>query len=143
MEGIVELIIKNLSRNEDFRMSIGLDSTVLSLKERLAKEYPDGPGVECQRLIFAGRELKDPNSTLGSIFKTLKFSVPFFFSFENLPFQFIQFNAKFTNRLFTLLLLGRFITTSNTTYCNTSKINTTTNSSTTYTIYIYGDVTLF
>jgi len=61
-------VIKNLSRQEDFKIRLNVETTVEKLKTILKESYPDNPQPSSQRIIFAGKELQDTQTTLRDIF---------------------------------------------------------------------------
>jgi len=56
----IELIIKNPSSSSlDFKIQANLSDTIEQLKYQLFEKYPSNPRIEQQKLIFAGRLLKN------------------------------------------------------------------------------------
>lgn len=72
----MKLIIKNPSnRFEDITVDIELSQTISDLKKKLSEEYPSKPSPSLQKIIFAGRILKDEEK-LSALLQNVNF---FFF----------------------------------------------------------------
>lgn len=68
---MVHLVIKNPSQRQDFELSDFAETeTVGRLKEVLAENYPGRPSAATQKLIFAGRLLRDTD-VLAAVFASL------------------------------------------------------------------------
>ena len=62
-EESVTLLVRSPTLEDDVQVAVPLSSTVLMIKEALAREHPEIPQPGDQRLIFAGQLLKDEVST--------------------------------------------------------------------------------
>lgn len=68
-EESVTLLVRSPTLEDDLRVAVPLSSTVLTIKQALARKHPEIPQPDEQRLIFAGQLLKDEVSTASILSK--------------------------------------------------------------------------